>query len=88
MVAVWVNAARFEFRSKVTTWMFGITYRTALTSLRKSRKENGDVKLDDVEEIADTKGPSLEGMFDQRRVKQALTKLPAELRAVIELTYY
>ena len=24
MVAVWANAGRFEFRSKVTNWMFGI----------------------------------------------------------------
>lgn len=88
MVTVWTNAARFEFRSKVSTWIFGISYRVALKSLRKNKREDTTVNLDDIGEIADTKGSDLEAMFDQRRVTKALAKLPADLKAVIELTYY
>ena len=88
MVTVWSKAAGFEFRSKVSTWIFGIAYRTALKSLRSSKRERSHVNLDDVGELADEKVSGIEAMFDRKRVNAALAKLPADLKAVIELTYY
>lgn len=88
MVTVWSNAARFEFRSKVSTWIFGIAYRTALKSLRKNKQERSHVNIDDVGELADVERPGIEAIFDKKRVSNALGKLPADLKAVIELTYY
>lgn len=88
MVTVWSNAARFEFRSKVTTWMFGIAYRTSLKSLRKHKWERGRVGIEEVGELADEKALTIDAVFDKKRINEALAKLPADLKAVIELTYY
>ena len=88
MVAVWSNASRFEFRSRVTTWIFGIAYRKALKSLRKNKWERNQMSIDEITELADTKGSDIEALFDKKRIAQALAKLPAELKAVVELTYY
>ena len=46
MVAVWSSAARFEHRSKVSTWIFGVAYRTALKSLKRHRFERRHVDID------------------------------------------
>lgn len=87
MVTVWKSAARFEFRSKVSTWMFGIAYRTAMKSLRKTKWERTQVDIDDIQDIASNE-PGIEAAFDKRRVTQALAKLPGDLKAVVELTYF
>ncbi len=88
MVTVWSNAGRFEFRSKVTTWMFGIAYRTALKSLRKNRWERSQVELDQIDDLANAHEPDIDAVFEKKRINQALGKLPADLKAVIELAYF
>ena len=88
MVTVWSTAGRFEFRSKVTTWMFGIAYRTALKSLRKNKWERSQVELDKIDDLANAHEPNLDAIFDKKRLDQALGKLPSDLKAVIELAYF
>lgn len=88
MVAVWSGAARFEFRSKVSTWIFGIAYRTALKSLRRDRFEQSHVDIEVLPEIEDAMIETAENLFNRTRVTKALAALPGELRAVVELTYY
>jgi len=88
MVTVWSDAERFEFRSKVTTWMFGIAYRTALKSLRRNKRERSQVELEKVDNLVSAHEPDIEAVFDKKRVHKALAKLPADLKAVVELTYF
>ena len=89
MLEVWKNAAKFERRSKVSTWILGITRNLAFNSQR--RKEFDTVDIDDTAPIEDT-APSVEVETDQRRLQQglrkALAKLSAEHRDVVELTFF
>lgn len=89
MLEVWKNAAKFERRSKVSTWILGITRHLAFNSQRRKTFETVDI--DETTPIADT-SPAVEVETDQRVLKQglrrALGKLSAEHRDVIELTFF
>ena len=39
LFAIWTSAGRFQRRSSVSTWVFGIAYRMALKSLRRLRQQ-------------------------------------------------
>ena len=50
MLEVWKTAAKFEGRSKVSTWLLGITRHLALNAVR--RKQLDTVDVDEAPEIA------------------------------------
>jgi RNA polymerase sigma-70 factor (ECF subfamily) len=91
MLVVWQDAAAFEGRSKVGTWVMGIAYRKAIklaqrNRLWRNRFAAGDFdtaveRPDRVEELTDR--AELEDLL-----AHALRGLPPEQRAVVELTYF
>ena len=87
MTAVWRTADRFQGRSRVSTWIFGIAYRQAMTSLRRNGREVSSGQ--DPDELTDlTRGePEIETIFLRDQLTRALAKLPPEQVAVIEMTY-
>jgi RNA polymerase sigma-70 factor (ECF subfamily) len=88
MLAVWRQAGSFKAQSRVSTWVFAIAYRKALKALKRSREPAGGVFLP--EEPANDHGPESQMMHSQlrRQLTRALSTLPPEQRAVVELTYY
>jgi RNA polymerase sigma factor (sigma-70 family) len=46
-MAVWRSAKDFRSASQVSTWIFGIAYRTALKSLRRQKHHTAAANLDD-----------------------------------------
>lgn len=88
MLAVWRGAGRFEGRSKVSTWVFGIAHRVAHKALRRGGVERGEVGADAAAEIADERASAADTALYHGQVRAALEELPIELRAVVELTYY
>jgi len=95
MFAVWTSAARFDGRSRPSTWIFGIAYHKAMKAL--SRQAAGGVgtggageEAREAEEPATGEGP--ESLLARREVASTLGKALGELspehRAVVELTYY
>lgn len=90
LITVWRSAARFDGRSRVSTWIFGIAYRKTLKALaRRDRRE------DPLEgSAAETLG--IEGDADRQltrrelrgSLERALTELSPEQRAVVELAYF
>lgn len=88
MLAVWHGAARFEGRSKASTWIFGIAYRIALKARRRRGVERGAVEADAAAKLADEATPAPDAAFLHGQVRGALGELPIELRAVVVLTYY
>lgn len=90
MLEVWKTAARFENRSKVSTWILGITRHCALNAVR--RKQLDTVDVDSAPPIADADQPSAALELDRstlkERLREALTELSADHRDVIELTFF
>ncbi len=90
MLEVWKNAAKFEGRSKVSTWLLGITRHLALNSVR--RKQLDTVDVDNAPEIADSKHSEAEIDHDRAALKgalrEALAQLSTEHRDVVELTFF
>ena len=88
LLRIWLNAAGWRpEKSRLTTWIYTITYRLCLDRLRSRRTQ----PLDEAFELADP-GP---GAFDalalaeeRRRLAAALAALQPRQRAAVTLFYY
>ncbi|HEV8577810.1 MAG TPA: sigma-70 family RNA polymerase sigma factor [Thermoanaerobaculia bacterium] len=89
MLAVWKGAPGFDGRSRLSTWIFGIAYHKALKALARRPEQPAEEDRERPEPV-DTEEP--ESLAVRRELAgvlgQALGALPAEQRAVVELTYY
>ena len=81
-MVVWCNANDFRFASQVSSWIFGIAYRTALKSIRRQRSHSAARSLEECPEQA--VDPVLE---DEIRdwVMHGLNRLPGEQRLAMQL---
>ncbi len=90
MLEVWKTAARFEGRSKVSTWILGITRHLALNAVR--RKQLDTVDVDEAAPVADEHDVPAALDHDRDVLKAALAKalgkLSTDHRDVIELTFF
>jgi RNA polymerase sigma-70 factor (ECF subfamily) len=88
MMVVWSHPERFNGASRLSTWIFAIAYRTALSALRRQDQpvEDKGAEL----RVAAERGP--EGDLGDRQVQAlllgALDGLSADHRAVVDLTYF
>ncbi len=83
-MVVWHHAADFRGASRVSTWIIGIAYRTALKALRRDdpRKNSDSIGFSE---------PSTDPTRDTELndwVSQGLARLPLEQRMVMELAYH
>ncbi|MCH8140588.1 MAG: sigma-70 family RNA polymerase sigma factor [Proteobacteria bacterium] len=92
MIEVWKNAAKFEARSKVSTWILGITRHLALNAVRGKKLDTVDVDLApeivDPSESAERGAVADERADLQQKLRAALAGLSADHRDVIELTFF
>jgi RNA polymerase sigma factor (sigma-70 family) len=90
MLVVWQSASRFNYTSRLSTWIFGIAHHKALKALARSSNKPPDAPLATPEEWIDREGP--EGAMTRRELgstlARALESLSPEQRAVVELTFY
>jgi RNA polymerase sigma-70 factor, ECF subfamily len=89
MLEVWKHAARFEGRSSVSTWIFGITRHLTLNAVRG--KTLHLTAIDAADHVAD-ETTTAETALDQATVgkalRDALNKLSPDHREVLELTFF
>ncbi len=89
MLEVWRSAGRFESRSKVSTWVLGITHHKAVDRLRR-RKNRSYEELDD--QIEDSDSPTaadvLAGAQDAALLRRCLDGLSDMHRQVMHLAYF
>jgi RNA polymerase sigma-70 factor (ECF subfamily) len=83
-MVVWQNADEFRSDSQVSTWIFGIAYRTALKSMRRQKDHTTARDLDEWPE--QTVDP-VRHTEVQDWVEQGLDRLPIEQRLTVELAY-
>jgi RNA polymerase sigma-70 factor (ECF subfamily) len=81
-MVVWRNAGDFRCASQVSSWIFGIAYRTALKSIRRQKSHSAARSFDECRE--QTVDPVLETEV-QDWVKHGLNRLPDEQRLAMEL---
>jgi RNA polymerase sigma-70 factor (ECF subfamily) len=87
LLAIWKGAGGYDGRSRPSTWIFGIAYHKAAKALARRRPEpTGEPEAEPV----DFDEP--ESLLARRELRtvlgRALHALPAEQRAVVEMTYY
>jgi RNA polymerase sigma-70 factor, ECF subfamily len=87
LLIVWQQAGSFRGDSKVSTWIFGIAYRRALQSLRRtglwSRMTAPEAREGDESSVDDV----AVGIADEQLVDFGLSRLPAEQRLALILAY-
>jgi RNA polymerase sigma-70 factor, ECF subfamily len=84
-MVVWQHAGEFRGASRVSTWIIGIAYRTALKSLRRTQTRLKTHSRADVAEMSAEPNNDVE-LRDW--VSQGLNHLPLEQRLVLELAYH
>ncbi len=86
MFVVWRDAAAFQGRSKVSSWIFGITYRQAMKSLQKS----SNLSLTDDGRLPEggAEDRALANRELRLSLENAMAKLSPEHRVVLELTFF
>ncbi|MBI4274220.1 MAG: sigma-70 family RNA polymerase sigma factor [Rhizobiales bacterium] len=86
---VWRQAASFEGRSAVTTWLLAIARFKALSTLRRRPEEELDDEMAGaIEDPSDDPGRTLEIKEKSEILRKCLTALSPEHREIIDLVYY
>ena len=89
MMEVWRHAARFEGRSKVTTWVFGIARHKTIDRLRKRRPDHGE-ELD--ENLPDDDSPDpvacLVAAENAEFIQLCMERLSEPHREVVHLAFF
>lgn len=86
---VWSLAARFEFRSRVTSWLLGIARYKALNARRARKKTvDPDEELGGLADAADTPEITAQKASKAEALRKCIAALPEEHRIVVDLVYY
>jgi RNA polymerase sigma-70 factor, ECF subfamily len=84
----WRQAARFEARSQVATWLLGIARHKALSALRRRPSEAPDDALESIEDTADNPEVALQNRNTGAILRDCLQQLSSAHREIIDLIYY
>ena len=87
-IEVWKGAGRFEGRSSVKTWVFGIAYRKVIDVYRRSGRVE---TMADVPEMADESPTAEETLVSSERathVRACIEELKPDHRVAIELAFF
>ncbi len=88
MMVVWKRPDSFNGTSKVSTWIFAIAYRTALKTMSRYDEPREDLQAD----LRQSSDAAADYEIEQRQTQDillgAMSRLSAEHRAVVDLTYF
>ncbi len=87
-IEVWKGAARFEGRSSVKTWVFGIAYRKSMDVFRKASKMVVVAEMPELTDDSPTAEQCLYAAQRSEHVRHCLDILKPEHRSVIDLAFF
>lgn len=87
-IEVWRSAGRFEGRSQVKTWIFGIAYRKVIDRHRKAGRTSLTDTLPEVIDDADSAETCIVASEDAAHVHHCISQLSAEHRSAISLAFW
>jgi RNA polymerase sigma-70 factor (ECF subfamily) len=88
LLTLWKSAGRFRGESKVSTWVFGIAYRQALTHIRKRKLKLvlfGD--NDKAAQVASSIEPN-DRLEREDWVRRGIDELPPKQKLTVMLVYF
>lgn len=86
---VWRNAARYEGRSQVGTWLLSIGRNRAVSRLRKRRETGWDEeKAAEIADDADDPETTTQKIDKAAALRRCLDALSADHREIVDLVYY
>lgn len=85
---IWRTAGRFEGRSSVKTWIFGIAYRKTMDHFRKTRRLSVSDDLPETQDDGPDALTCLAAAQEAEHVRHCLATLSFDHRAAIELAFY
>jgi len=94
MLAVWQKPDGFKGKSKISTWLYGITHNKAVDAIRRKARHDGSEEFNpDLHgEDADAEGCELfrvqDGIENSGYVRQCLDRLTDAHRQVVYLTFF
>ena len=89
MMEVWRQAARFEGRSSVNTWVFSIAHHRAVSRLRRKRETSLDEdSAAAIEDMAPTPDQNAVTSDMNRLLAGLIEQLSFEHREILHLAYY
>jgi len=88
LLEVWRSAGRFEGRSSVKSWVFGIAYRKAMDVYRKTSRIDYSDNVPEVEDQAPTAEACLLAAQKGEHVQACLETLKPDHRMAIEFAFF
>jgi RNA polymerase sigma factor (sigma-70 family) len=88
LLVVWDRADTFNGASKLSTWIFAIGYRKAMKALRRHDEPIEDTERDERRSLDATPEEALGQQRIHRLLIEAMARLSADHRAVVDLTYF
>ncbi|WP_026379902.1 sigma-70 family RNA polymerase sigma factor [Afifella pfennigii] len=86
---IWRQADRFQFRSRVTTWILGIARFKALAARRKRREDSAEEEeIASVADSADTPELSAQKASKAGQLTACIGRLSEVHREIVDLVYY
>ena len=91
-VKVFNSLEKFKGESKFSTWIYKVAYNTCLDRIKKNKKDEGTITIDDFSEhLVKTMENALSKMVDEERkksIQDCLNLLPSEEGFLLTLFYF
>src|SRR6185503_6497266 len=89
LVEVWKNASRFQERSSVSTWIFGIAHHKVVDEIRRRAGQGEAVDVaEDLRDPAQSPESSVIEQDRNARLRGLMLRLTPEHREVLDLTIF
>jgi RNA polymerase sigma-70 factor (ECF subfamily) len=83
MFVVWTDAKKFRGTSSISSWIFGIAYRKAMTAIRTEKRYQAPL-----DHSADSRSLAAKPAREFELLHAGISELSTEHRQVVELTYF